>query len=82
MAAKTQDAPKDWLTTKDVCRILNKTPMMVYIYRHGTCKTTTALPYYVQERGQRHSVLYKVSDVRAWAKKNGFAVEDSAFQPQ
>jgi len=82
MAAKQQAVMKDWLTTKDVCRILDKTPMMVYLYRQGTCKTTTPLPHYVQGRGKRHFVLYKPSDIRAWAKHNGFTVVESAFPRQ
>ena len=65
-----------WLTTKDVCKLLGKTPMMIYLYRKGTLKTTTVMPYYTQEVGQRHRVLYKLNEILSWAKKNGLTVND------
>lgn len=71
---------KDWLTTKDLCRILGVTIMMVYLYREGRCATITPLPYYVVEQGKRNRIWFKTRDVRAWIKKNGFVVEEAKFQ--
>lgn len=63
-----------WLKTKDLCKLLGKTPMMIYLYRSGSMKTVTPLPHYTQQNGKRHFVFYKMSEVRKWAKRNGFTI--------
>ena len=57
------------LTTKQVCELLNVTPMTVHQYRKGT-PTKDALPF---EKDGRH-VFFDQKQVRAWAKVNGVSI--------
>lgn len=73
---------KQYINTKQVCQLLGKTPMTVFNYRKGTNKTITPLPFYLRERGERHSVLYVTDEVVRWAKKNGLDIQPLLSQEQ
>lgn len=71
-------AKKQFITTKDVCRILNVTPMAIYNYRTGRTKGKTLLPFHVEAAGEkRHRVKYVLAEVLKWAKWNGVEVTSS-----
>lgn len=64
------------LTTKQVLKGFNITPMTLYNWRRGL-NGRTPFPTHTEPRGTKHKVYFILEEVVAWAKANGLT-----FKPE
>lgn len=67
---KLQEQLNSMLTTADLCRMFQKTPMTIHLWRKNK-----GLPAVVIPGGKRPTVRFVAKDVIRWAKKNGYEIK-------